>query len=403
MNRVPNAAAGCLLAFLLGCAPSWRVVTEASPSPLSGQGRIGVAPIDYSGVRAGKGTEAANLGDDEASLEENFVAALRAKARAGGIHVERADDASGVPFLIRPSVSLLDGGRASSRVEMDVKIVAADGRVLDEITLAHRSVEAKSGSLVGDDGEALGALVARYLRERVGKVTEALPAEGDEPEAPPRPRPRAAAPAAPPPLHEPEPVAEAAHTPPAPVAGPGRRPGGRRDKAVPPPAPRKGWQRPAPVVLPAPPPGAPVASPPSFTRQDDGTSRIFMEVTRRVPVVETRSRARVVYLIRGAVLLQATTQLPLPTGFFTTPVERVQLVTAGPDVALVIDLREDVAPAHQEIDTPRGMVIQVDFPRSLAFHKDDGRPEPVRPRATRPAGTRTLGPGATPGSVPEEE
>ena len=125
----------------------------------------------------------------------------------------------------------------------------------------------------------------------------------------------------------------------------------------------------------APPAGTPIASAPEFSRFEDGTSRIWVEVSRKVDVTESKPQGRLVYRLRGTAVVQRTNQLPLLTGFFSTPVERAQLVANGPDVDLVIDLREPSASAYHVIETPRGMVLRVDFPKaSVPAAADDNAP-----------------------------
>jgi hypothetical protein len=126
--------------------------------------------------------------------------------------------------------------------------------------------------------------------------------------------------------------------------------------------------------------GTPIASFPGFTRLDDGKSRIFVEVSHKVPVVETRTAGRVTYRLRGASVIQRTNQLSLITGFFDTPVSRVQLVPMTPDVDVVIELREATDPTYAVVETPRGMVLWVDFPRAIDFSRNNGD-EPARPPA----------------------
>jgi hypothetical protein len=159
---------------------------------------------------------------------------------------------------------------------------------------------------------------------------------------------------------------------------------------------------------PLPPPGTPIASSPGFSRLEDGTSRIWIEVSRKVDVVETKGPSHVVYRLRGAAVVQRTNQLPLLTGFFSTPVERVQLVPQGPDLDLIVDLREASELAYRVVETPRGMVLQIDFPRSQTAVReetirDDNTSEPARPRATRQRRTQKLGGTAAPAPVDEPQ
>ena len=110
---------------------------------------------------------------------------------------------------------------------------------------------------------------------------------------------------------------------------------------------------------------------------------------QKVDVTETRSPLRVVYRLRGAAVLRATNELALQTAYFTTPVARVQLLPSGSDVELVIELREDAAPTYSVVETPRGMVLWVDWPRSAQFLRDE--PVPARRDATPAGESHSLG------------
>src|SRR4051794_4720048 len=92
--------------------------------------------------------------------------------------------------------------------------------------------------------------------------------------------------------------------------------------------------------------GAPVATSPGFYRLDGGSTRVVVEVNRKVDISENRAQGRIVYRIRGTEVLQHNSGLPLLTGFISTPVDRVQLVQQGPDLDLVIDLRQASEVAH---------------------------------------------------------
>jgi hypothetical protein len=148
------------------------------------------------------------------------------------------------------------------------------------------------------------------------------------------------------------------------------------------PRPRRRAKATAPVLA----PGTPIATYPSFRLLDDGTSRVTLEVTRKVAVTEHKAKGRVVYSFAGAAVPGSNTRLALPTGFFHTPVERVEAVGQGNGVDLVIELREDVTPTFRLLDTPRGSsVLQVDFPRGAAEAA-----APAADATTRPTETRHL-------------
>jgi hypothetical protein len=139
-------------------------------------------------------------------------------------------------------------------------------------------------------------------------------------------------------------------------------------------------------------PGTPIASFPGFTRLEDGNSRIFIEVSSKVDVAEKRDPNRIVYRLRGASIMQRTNELPLLTGFFSTPVDRVQLVQDGADVNVVVELREPAEITSRVIETPRGMVLWIDLPRSVNYARDmEGDVQLDRPGATRGTATKRLG------------
>ncbi len=262
--------------------------------------------------------ERSSYADDKATLEETFRRALRTTAGKRGIAVVAADGPGEAPFLIRPTVAFLAPGTGASRVEMGIKIVGGDGDVIDEIQLSHGS-DAQTGGRLHADGEALGTLVAQYVESRVGKLDHAAEIAVD-PEPPPKrapaevtprpapPAPAPVAPVAPPPrVAPPPPPPRVEPPPPPPVAA-------KRAKRPPPPVKRAVAPRGKhPTVAPPPPVGTPIATSPSFSRLEDGKSRIWIEVSDRVDVTETRVPGRVSYHLRGAALVPGTPQLSLPT------------------------------------------------------------------------------------------
>jgi hypothetical protein len=175
--------------------------------------------------------------------------------------------------------------------------------------------------------------------------------------------------------------------------------------------PRRGTavriKRPAPASFP---PGMPIANAPSFYRLEDGQTRISVEVSAKVPISEDKAQGRLVFRLRGAHIIERVSGLPLLTGFFSTPVDRAQLVQEGPDADLIVDLREPTAYTSHLIETPRGVVLQIDFPRSASSDKrdadqaaEDGRPDVrSRERATRRTKSQSLGVDR-PASKPDNE
>jgi hypothetical protein len=168
---------------------------------------------------------------------------------------------------------------------------------------------------------------------------------------------------------------------PAAMASPGPARRAPRKGAV----PRKRGQA-APIVA-----GTPVASAPAFFRLDGGSTRISVEVTTKVEVAESAAQGRLVYKLRGARVIDRVNLLPLLTGFFATPVDRAQLVQDDHDVTLIIDLREATTPTHRVVETPRGMVLQVDFPHTATGERPGEVQESSRERAKRRTKAQTIG------------
>lgn len=152
------------------------------------------------------------------------------------------------------------------------------------------------------------------------------------------------------------PPEDAAAKPPAASAST-KAPLGRSKKAAV-AARRKGKAAPAPPLS----SNAPIVTAPGFRMIEEGKSRVFLEVSHKVDVTERRAEGRVIYQLKGAVIPLRNSRLPLPTGFFSTPVGRIELVRQGDSAELVIELREAATPEHRVIETPRGIALQVDFP-----------------------------------------
>jgi hypothetical protein len=173
-------------------------VVQTVPDPFLGQRKFSVLPIDYSGLMVGNKPEPVYLSEkdpkqqasfleDKAALNDRFLELVRARAREGNVEVVPATGPADAPFMIKPHVAFVEPGwyagvaGAPSMVHMNVRIMAPDGRVLDEIELAH-GTDPRSGVSIGGfaipgnpssggrlrkDGEALGAVVAEYLLTRV--------------------------------------------------------------------------------------------------------------------------------------------------------------------------------------------------------------------------------------------
>lgn len=94
-----------------------------------------------------------------------------------------------------------------------------------------------------------------------------------------------------------------------------------------------------------------------------GKSLVFVRLSRRVDVAERKAEGRLVYALNGAWVAARTNLLPLPTGYFATPVSSARLVLREGGVDLVVDLRAASEPAYRVVDVAGGRAeLQVEFP-----------------------------------------
>jgi hypothetical protein len=224
---------------------------------------------------------------------------------------------------------------------------------------------------------AVGLLLAAGPASAQDSVDPWAPASSSAPSPPPPP--------SPPPASGSDTVNPWNAPSPAPPPEPPTRTMTIGKKKPPPPRASKRAARPAPKAkrpkgARAPGGEATLASP-IFSMQPAGSSRVAVEVNRKVPISEHKAEGRLTFRFKGVELPDRTGMMALPTGFFATPVGRIQLVDQGGGEAdLIIELREPCEPVHRLLDTPRGIVLQIDFP------------PPATPDARAPRNAAAAGP-----------
>jgi len=109
----------------------------------------------------------------------------------------------------------------------------------------------------------------------------------------------------------------------------------------------------------------PIATYPGFQVLPDGTSLVWVTVSRNVPVRVERAGGRATYLLDGAHVQIWNNTNPLVTTHFRTPVASARLRPGEAGARLVVELREDVEPTYQVVSGPRGtMLLQIRVPPS---------------------------------------
>lgn len=99
---------------------------------------------------------------------------------------------------------------------------------------------------------------------------------------------------------------------------------------------------------------------------DDGSSRIWVRLTRAVNVEEHATRGKVTFVLKGAEVPGRNNKNPLITSHFTSSVMSARLVANKHDAELVINLKRAVIPKHRVVSRPDGTTsLQIDFPVPL--------------------------------------
>jgi hypothetical protein len=107
---------------------------------------------------------------------------------------------------------------------------------------------------------------------------------------------------------------------------------------------------------------------PGFETLPDGSTRLFVELSRPVAYETKTARGSITYVLKGAHVDKRNNYNPLVTVHFNTPVTSARLVPHGHDLWFVVELRAQVAPtvamdaakdgtALMRIELPKGQYI----------------------------------------------
>jgi hypothetical protein len=103
-----------------------------------------------------------------------------------------------------------------------------------------------------------------------------------------------------------------------------------------------------------------------FVPFEDGRAKVYVELTRAVPVEVSRAGRTVTYTLKGARVVIRNNRNPLLTAHFASIVESARLVSDKKATRLVVQLREEAAPSHRMVSRGRGAALEVDFPAPKA-------------------------------------
>jgi hypothetical protein len=143
-------------------------------------------------------------------------------------------------------------------------------------------------------------------------------------------------------------------------------------------------------------PQTPDAIMPGFEMNADGSSQLYVELSKPVTYDTKTSRGGIVYVLKGAHVDKRNNFNPLVTVHFNTPVTSARLAPHGKDLWFVIDLRANVQPTvTMDAAKDGGAVLRIGFPSGsyLPLQRVAPAPAPAAPPATSGAPAPPPSPG----------
>lgn len=131
---------------------------------------------------------------------------------------------------------------------------------------------------------------------------------------------------------------------------------------------------------------APDAILPGFETLADGSTRLFVQLTRPVKYDVKPARGVLTYVLKGAYADKRNNFNPLVTVHFNTPVTSARLVPHGRDLWFVVDLRANVTPTVAMDSTKDGgAMLRIEFPKGDYLPGQGAAPAPPADTAPSPA------------------
>jgi hypothetical protein len=180
--RTRALVVGLPLLAMLGCAPQWALVHQATPNPLSRQTQLAIESTTFDHLTVNRRPEAKYFADHRAEAvtfpndKLGFLAGFTAGVESlrGPLDVAGPDQIAG-RYVIRTNVESLDpGGTTGVPTSMRTRVTIVDpsGKLVDELVLGCTAwpdvVHATLALRIQDCAHATGADAARYLRMRTG-------------------------------------------------------------------------------------------------------------------------------------------------------------------------------------------------------------------------------------------
>ena len=132
--------------------------------------------------------------------------------------------------------------------------------------------------------------------------------------------------------------------------------------------------------------GAQVAgAEPGFETLADGSSRLFVDLTKPVAYETKTAKGSVTYVLKGARVMRRNNTNALVTVHFNTPVTSARLVPHGHDLWFVVELRAPVQPTVS-MDTGKdgAAVMHIELPKGQYLPEAASTPAPPATAAPAP-------------------
>lgn len=118
---------------------------------------------------------------------------------------------------------------------------------------------------------------------------------------------------------------------------------------------------------------------PGFETMPDGSTRLFVELSKPAAFDTKLARGSVTYVLKEARVERRNNQNPLVTVHFNTPVTSARLVPHGHDLWFVVDLRANVAGSAVMESTTQGGTLRVTFPKGDYLPASEKNAPPAPP------------------------
>jgi hypothetical protein len=132
---------------------------------------------------------------------------------------------------------------------------------------------------------------------------------------------------------------------------------------------------------------------PGFEILADGSSRLFVELTKPVTYETKTAKGTVTYVLKGARVSRRNNTNALVTVHFNTPVTSARLVPHGHDLWFVVALRAPVQPSvSMDAGKDGGAVMHIELPKGQYLPEETSAPPASSASAPPPDGPKAAAP-----------